>query len=145
MKTNLNIHVYQSRNKKIFGYLCRVMQLLPFRCWVSWRNKVSRPEDEALQLLASKLSFEGLLNLCDAARHVPKNIPCVVNGISLRYSFIFKIFESFPYNICRCRWRTSRCMWSLQKHIAPTLSPQRACQDIRVVYFGCAIIVLYYF
>jgi hypothetical protein len=53
-------------------------------------------EDEALQLLASKLSFEGLLNLRDAVRHVPKNIPRVVNGISLRYSFIFKILESLP-------------------------------------------------
>jgi hypothetical protein len=29
MKTNLNINVYQSRNEKIFGHLCWVMELLP--------------------------------------------------------------------------------------------------------------------
>ena len=29
MKTNLNINVYQSRNQKIFGHLCWVMELLP--------------------------------------------------------------------------------------------------------------------
>ena len=51
-------------------------------------------EDEALQLLASKLSFKGLLDLRDAIQHVPNNIPCIVNGISLRLSFIFKIFKS---------------------------------------------------
>ena len=51
-------------------------------------------EDEALQLLASKLSFKGLLDLRDAIQHVPNNIPRIVNGISLRLSFIFKIFKS---------------------------------------------------
>ena len=34
-------------------------------------------EDEALQLLAAKLSIEGLLNLRNAVQHVPKNIPHV--------------------------------------------------------------------
>ena len=51
-------------------------------------------EDEALQLLASKLSFKGLLDLRDVIQHVPNNIPRIVNGISLRLSFIFKIFKS---------------------------------------------------
>ena len=53
-------------------------------------------EDEALQLLASKLSIEGLLNLRDAIQHVPNNIPRIVNGISLRIRFMFKTFESLP-------------------------------------------------
>ena len=51
-------------------------------------------EDEALQLLASKLSFKGLLDLQDAIQHIPNNIHRTVNGISLRLSFIFKIFKS---------------------------------------------------
>ena len=29
MKTNLNINVYQSRNQKIFGHLCWVMEFCP--------------------------------------------------------------------------------------------------------------------
>ena len=53
-------------------------------------------EDEALQLLASKLSVKGLLDLRTAVQHVPNNIPGIVNGISLRISFIFKIFQSLP-------------------------------------------------
>ena len=53
-------------------------------------------EDEALQLLASKLSIEWLLNLRDAIQHVPKNIPRIVNGISLRIRFMFKTFKSLP-------------------------------------------------
>ena len=53
-------------------------------------------EDEALQLLASKLSIKGLLDLRDAIQHIPKNIPRIVNGISLRLSFIFKIFQRLP-------------------------------------------------
>jgi hypothetical protein len=32
-------------------------------------------EDEALQLLASKLSIEGLLNLRDTIQHISNNIP----------------------------------------------------------------------
>ena len=53
-------------------------------------------EDEALQLLASKLSIEGLLNLRDAIQQVPKNIPRIVNGISLHIRFMFKTFKSLP-------------------------------------------------
>ena len=53
-------------------------------------------EDEALQLLASKLSIEGLVNLRDAIQHVPNNIPRIVNGISLRVSFMFKTFKCLP-------------------------------------------------
>ena len=53
-------------------------------------------EDEALQLLASKLSIKGLLDLRDAIQHIPKNIPRIVNGISLRISLIFKIFQRLP-------------------------------------------------
>ena len=56
-------------------------------------------EDEALQLLASKLSIEGLLNLRDAIQHVPNNIPRIVNGNSLRIRFMFKMFESLPLSI----------------------------------------------
>ena len=51
-------------------------------------------EDEALQLLASELSFKGLLDLQDAIQQVPNNIHRTVNGISLCLSFIFKIFKS---------------------------------------------------
>lgn len=51
-------------------------------------------EDEALQLLASKLSIEGLLNLRDTIQHIPNNIPRIVNGISLRISFMFKTCKS---------------------------------------------------
>ena len=40
MKTNLNINVYQSRNQKIFGHLCWVMELLPFRCWCMKKQNV---------------------------------------------------------------------------------------------------------
>jgi hypothetical protein len=53
-------------------------------------------EDEALQLLAAKLSIEGLLNLRNAVQHVPKNIPRVVNGVSLRSTFMFTTFKSLP-------------------------------------------------
>jgi hypothetical protein len=49
-------------------------------------------EDKALQLLASKLSIEGLLNLRDTIQHIPNNIPRIVNGISLRISFMFKTY-----------------------------------------------------
>ena len=47
-------------------------------------------EDEALQLLASKLSFKGLLDLRDAIQHVPNNIPRIVNGISLFKSLLLQ-------------------------------------------------------
>lgn len=53
-------------------------------------------EDEALQLLACKLSVEGLLNLRFALQHVPDNIPRVINGISLRLTFVFKVYSSLP-------------------------------------------------
>jgi hypothetical protein len=51
-------------------------------------------EDEALQLLACKLSVDGLNNLRNALRHVPKNITRVVNGIPLRTSLIHKLFTT---------------------------------------------------
>ena len=51
-------------------------------------------EDEALQLLACKLSVDGLNNLRNALRHVPKNITHVVNGIPLRTSLIHKLFTT---------------------------------------------------
>ena len=66
-------------------------------------------EDEALQLLASKLSFKGLLDLRDAIQHVPNNIPRIVNGISLRLSFIFKIFKSL-LSQKKDRWRKLRAL-----------------------------------
>lgn len=51
-------------------------------------------EDEALQLLASKLSVNGLYNLRRAINHVPDNITRVVDGTSMRSTLIFKLFES---------------------------------------------------
>ena len=66
-------------------------------------------EDEALQLLASKLSFKGLLDLRDAIQHVPNNISRIVNGISLRLSFIFKIFKSL-LSQKKDRWRKLRAL-----------------------------------
>ena len=66
-------------------------------------------EDEALQLLASKLSFKGLLDLRDAIQHVPNNIPRIVNGIFLRLSFIFKIFKSL-LSPKKDRWRKLRAL-----------------------------------
>ena len=61
-------------------------------------------EDEAPKLLASKLSFKGLLDFRDEIQHVPNNIPRIVNGISLRLSFIFKIFKSL-LSKKKDRWR----------------------------------------
>ena len=66
-------------------------------------------EDEALQLLTSKLSFKGLLDFRDAIQHVPNNIPRIVNGISLRLSFIFKIFKSL-LSQKKDRWRKLRAL-----------------------------------
>ncbi len=57
-------------------------------------------EDEALQLLAAKLSIEGLLNLRNAVQHVPKNIPRVVNGVSLRSTFMFTTYVKFVETYC---------------------------------------------
>ena len=51
-------------------------------------------EDEALQLLASKVSVEGVFNLRRAIKHVPENITRMVNGTSLRSTLIFKTFKS---------------------------------------------------
>ena len=51
-------------------------------------------EDEVLQLLASKLSVDGLNNLRNALRHVPKNITRIVDGIPLRTSLIHKLFTT---------------------------------------------------
>ena len=64
--------------------LCRLMS-----------NASKLTEDEALQLLASKLSIEGLYNLRRAISHVPDNITRVVNGTSMRSTFIYNIFQSF--------------------------------------------------
>ena len=51
-------------------------------------------EDEALQLLASKISVTGLYNLRTALKHVPDNITRVLNKIPLRTTLILKIFNS---------------------------------------------------
>lgn len=53
-------------------------------------------EEEAIQLLAIKLSMKGLDNLRKAVSHVPGNITRVVNGKSMRLTYIFKILENFP-------------------------------------------------
>lgn len=58
-------------------------------------SDASLKEDEALQFLACKLSVESLNNLKVAIQHVPENIPRVVDGISLRLSYIYKIFSTF--------------------------------------------------
>ena len=54
-------------------------------------------EDEALQLLASKLSVTGVNSLRKAIRHVPKNITRVLSDGPLRLNLIHKIFT--PENI----------------------------------------------
>ena len=46
-------------------------------------------------VVSIKTFIQRLLDLRDAIQHVPNNIPRIVNGISLRLSFIFKIFKSF--------------------------------------------------
>lgn len=51
-------------------------------------------EDEALRLLASKISITGLYNLRTALAHVPGNITRVLNKIPLRSTLILKIFKS---------------------------------------------------
>ena len=76
-------------------------------------------EEEVLQLLALKLSAEGLLKLRDAIQHVPNNIPRIVNGISLRINFMFKVRRVRLRNVWKtCRWRISKCMSSLWRHNA---------------------------
>ena len=51
-------------------------------------------EDEALQLLASKLTVTGVNSLRRAIKHVPKNITRVLSGVPLRLNFIHKIFTT---------------------------------------------------
>ena len=54
----------------------------------------SLSEDEIIQLLACKLKFRTLEVLRKAMQHVPKNIPRIVDGHSLRNVFIHKVFNS---------------------------------------------------
>ena len=51
-------------------------------------------EDEALQLLSSKLSVTGINSLRKAIRHVPKNIMRVLNDVPMRLKLIHKIFTT---------------------------------------------------
>ena len=51
-------------------------------------------EDEALLLLASKLSFTGVNSLRKSIRHVPKNIRRVLSDVPLWLNLIHKIFTS---------------------------------------------------
>ena len=51
-------------------------------------------EDEALIITASKISAQGLFNLKETLRHVPANITRVVDGTSLRFSLVLKIFNA---------------------------------------------------
>lgn len=51
-------------------------------------------EEEALQLLASKLSVTGLCNLRTVLRHVPDNITRIINGVPLRATLVHKLFTS---------------------------------------------------
>ena len=57
-------------------------------------------QDEALQILGSTLSIEGLFNLRKAMNHVPANIVRVVNGISLRSMLIHKVFNVLSSPTC---------------------------------------------
>jgi hypothetical protein len=57
-------------------------------------GKLDLSEDEALQLLASKLSLTGLYNLQTALRHVPGNITRTINGIPLRTTLVHKLFTN---------------------------------------------------
>jgi hypothetical protein len=57
-------------------------------------------QDEALQILGSTLSIEGLFNLRKAMNHIPANIVRVVNGISLRSMLIHKVFNVLSSPTC---------------------------------------------
>ena len=49
-------------------------------------------EEELLQILACKLSVQVLYLLRAAIHHVPDDILRVVDGVSLRLTYIFKVF-----------------------------------------------------
>ena len=57
-------------------------------------DRCALTEDEALELLASKISVTGLYNLRTALKHVLDNISCVLNRIRSRSTLILKIFKS---------------------------------------------------
>ena len=57
-------------------------------------DRCALTEDEALELLASKISVTGLYNLRTALKHVLDNISCVLNRICSRSTLILKIFKS---------------------------------------------------
>jgi hypothetical protein len=50
MKTNLNINVYQSRNKKIFGHLFWFVELLPFKLKFAQLNQEFSPKNLMIYL-----------------------------------------------------------------------------------------------
>ena len=57
-------------------------------------------EQEALQVLACKLTVKGLENLKCAIHNVPDNIPRVIDGIQLRLTYIYKIFNALSGTNC---------------------------------------------
>ena len=61
-------------------------------------NVISPPLQELLQIFACKLSVQVLYLLKAAIHHVPDNIPRVVDGVSLRLTYIFKVFNSLSSN-----------------------------------------------
>ena len=60
----------------------------------------SLQEHEALQLLACKLTVERLNHLKTAIKHIPENIPRIVDGIPLRLTYIYKIFNALSTTHC---------------------------------------------
>ena len=60
----------------------------------------SLQEHEAQQLLACKLTVERLNHLKTAIKHIPENIPRIVDGIPLRLTYIYKIFNALSTKHC---------------------------------------------
>ena len=79
-------------------YLCDVREKLQALKSVDLNrlmaDRCSLTEDEALHLLACKISFAGVYNLRTALGHVPENITRVLTGIPLRATFILNIFKN---------------------------------------------------
>ena len=57
-------------------------------------------ENEALQVLVCKLTVKRLDNLKIAIQNVPDNIPPVIDGIQLRLTYIYKIFNALSETNC---------------------------------------------
>ncbi len=57
-------------------------------------------ENKALQVLVCKLTVKRLENLKIAIQNVPDNVPRVIDGIQLRLTYIYKIFNALSKTNC---------------------------------------------